>query len=134
MKLRISVRGESYEVDVEVLDPGEAFLGSSALPDVRTLRPAAPAPEPVVPARAAAQPAAPVARGGGNELLSPVAGTIVEVCCAVGDEVKAGQTLLVIEAMKMNTDIKASAAAKIASISAKSGVAVREGEPLITFA
>ncbi len=130
MKLKITVHGVAYEVDVEVLDTGEGFLGSShgSRPARRrgernetmaTLPPPPSAPEPAAPS------------GPGGAVTSPIAGTVVELKCKAGDPVENGQVLLVIEAMKMNTSIAASASGKIKSIPVKVGDSVREGQILV---
>jgi biotin carboxyl carrier protein len=153
MKLKITVHGVAYEVDVEILDPGEGFAPTSALPTMTAanggmgglgevtgasnagpgaadssgasrVRPVGPPPRP----RA----------GGGDESISlvrsPIAGTVIEVKCKAGDDVEEGDTLLVIEAMKMNTKIASPRAGKIKSIEIAAGDTVREGENLVEFA
>lgn len=134
MKLKITVHGVAYEVEVEVLDPGEGFAPPSPLPQVNGARPpaapAAPAgPTPAAPAR----PAAPAA-GDARSVASPIAGTVVEVKCQAGDEVRQGDELLIIEAMKMNTSIAAPAAGTVQAVPVAAGDAVREGQVLVEFA
>lgn len=128
MKLKITVHGVAYEVEVEVLDPGEGFAPASPLPQVNGARPTSAAPA----ARAAAPPAA--AAGDGRSVASPIAGTVIEVKCKAGDGVRQGDELLVIEAMKMNTAIAAPAAGTIKRVSVAAGDAVREGQVLVEFA
>lgn len=126
MKLKITVHGVAYEVDVEVLDAGEGFP------------PAGPSPRPrqqaAAPAAAAAKPAAQSRAGAGEGgVASPIAGTIVEVKCKVGETVTKGQVLLVIEAMKMKTSIAAPTDGKVKGIPIAVGDAVRENQMLVEF-
>lgn len=129
MKLKITVHGVAYEVDVEVLEASDEMQGNpSPLPVM-------PAPAPV--GAAAAAPAAP--RPGGPSatnlpaggVASPIAGTVLEVKCKVGDKVTHGQTLLVIEAMKMETAIVAPGGGTIKAVHVAAGDAVRENQILV---
>lgn len=131
MKLKITVHGVAYEVDVEVLDAKRDEFGpTGALPSLG--RPGvAPAAAPA-PTTAPAPQAAPVALGSG--VVSPIAGTIVEVKCKAGDEVAQGQELLVIEAMKMNTSIAAPGAGTVKAVLVAAGDSVRENQQLVEFA
>jgi len=73
--------------------------------------------------------------GSGDRVLkSPMPGRVVKVLVAVGDEVGAGQPLMVVEAMKMENELKAKAPAKIGEIHVAAGAAVEAGAKLITFA
>jgi biotin carboxyl carrier protein len=85
-------------------------------------------------ARAAAQ--ARKGRGGDGEKIvkSPMPGRVVRVLVAKGDEVAAGQPLLVVEAMKMENEIRAKAACKVAEIHVDAGTAVEGNAKLITLA
>jgi len=130
MKLKITVHGVAYEVEVEVLDPGEGFTPLSPLPQVNGARPPA---APIAPAAAPAAAPPLAAAGDGRSVASPIAGTVVEVKCRAGDSVKQGDELLVIEAMKMNTSIAAPAAGAVKRVPVAAGDAVREGQVLVEF-
>lgn len=134
MKLKITVHGVAYEVDVEVLDAGEGFKAMAPLPNARTVAPRSAA----VPSPALSSQASPMAPPGhapadASTVVSPIAGTIVEVKGKPGDSVEKGDVLLVIEAMKMNTSIAAPSAGKIRSVAVAAGDAVREGQTLVEF-
>lgn len=133
MRLKITVHGIAYEVEVEVLDPGEGFpQGPLPVPRVTPTVPSGMTEVPSAPAgtRPVSETPGPRA-GGGGAVASPIAGTVVEVKCQPGDEVKRGQTLLVVEAMKMNTSITAPSAGKVKSVKVAAGDNVREGQTLV---
>jgi biotin carboxyl carrier protein len=76
----------------------------------------------------------PGAGGAGVQTLSsPMPGKVVRVLVAVGDTVAAGQGVLVIEAMKMQNELKATRAGTVLSVSAKEGATVVAGEALATI-
>jgi len=64
-------------------------------------------------------------------ILSPMAGSVVKILVNVGDEVKKGQTLIVVEAMKMQSEFKASLDAIVKKISVKEGATISGGQILI---
>lgn len=134
-RFRITVDGTPYEVMVEDLD------GEAAAP-----APAAPRPEmttPVIahaavghppPAPAASQAAAPAVAAQPGDVASPLAGTVVRVDVAVGSTVTQGQTVLTLEAMKMNTAVTAPRSGQVSSIAVTPGQSVAEGHVLMTIA
>jgi len=127
MKLKITVHGVAYEVDVEVLDPGEGFPAMPSVPGARSqnANPAAAHTPPVVPKSAGQSPA------GSGSVSSPIAGTILEIKCKPGDSVAKDQILLVIEAMKMKTSIAAPTAGKVKAVPVAVGDSVREHQILV---
>ncbi len=133
MKLKITVHGVAYEVDVEVLDLGEGFpvQGGHHLP--RT-RPVSNGDTAVAPPRPATSAVAPSANGNASGFVtSPIGGTILEIKCKAGESVTKGQVLLVVEAMKMKTSIAAPAEGKIKAVPVAVGDNVQEGQTLIEF-
>lgn len=118
--LRITVNGTAYDVQVEELDGASAPVST------------APAPAKKVAAQAAA-PAAPAGSAGGVKVTAPMPGTVVRVEVAVGDAVKAGQDLVFVEAMKMETPVKAAQDGTIASIEVSKGESVDTGKVLLTM-
>lgn len=68
-----------------------------------------------------------------NAVKAPLPGTITAINVEVGQEVKAGDTLLVLEAMKMANNIEAESDGKVAAVCVKVGQAVLEDDPLIVI-
>ncbi|MCD8350486.1 MAG: biotin/lipoyl-binding protein [Planctomycetaceae bacterium] len=129
MKYNVTLKGKVYEVEVE---RGEAILVNVA----EAVAPVAAAPVAVAAAApAAAAPAAPAAGPvTGDPINSPMPGTVLKVNVNVGDMVKAGQVVMVLEAMKMENDIPAPRDGKVAQIVAAKGTTVDTGAPLLTLA
>jgi len=72
--------------------------------------------------------------GGDRVVRSPMPGRVVKVCVSVGDEVAAGAPLLVVEAMKMENELKSRAAGRVAEIHVTAGQAVEGNTKLVTLA
>lgn len=125
MKLTIKVDGRTYEVDVEASEP-EAPRPALAAPPPRPGAPAAPPPPPLAGA-------APVADES-KVCRSPISGTVVRVAARPGQAIQVGDVLLVLEAMKMETNITAPVAAQVARVDAQVGDAVSTGQVLVEFA
>ena len=117
--LRITVNGTAYDVQVEE-------LGESAAP-------AASAPAPAAAPASAAKPAAPAGAVGDISVKAPMPGTVVNVVVTVGQAVKAGDDLVFIEAMKMETPVKSPKDATVATIEVSKGEAVDSGKVLVTL-
>ncbi|SDX87072.1 Biotin-requiring enzyme [Ruminococcaceae bacterium YAD3003] len=109
-KYRITVEGKTYEMDVELIGSNGAVQ-----------QPVKVAAQPVVSAPKAAP--APAAASSGS-VIAPMPGTILKVKKAEGDSVKAGDVVLVLEAMKMENEITAPADGVIASLSLTEGSTV----------
>lgn len=78
--------------------------------------------------------AVPAAAAGGTAVKAPLPGTVLDINVTVGQEVKAADTVVTLEAMKMENAIKAGVDGKVASISVAKGDAVLEGAVLVTIA
>ena len=123
MNYVVTVNGEKYEVEVERVGGGSSSL--SRRPPERVSRPVQAAPvaasQPAAPAPA---PAAPAASGGAGTVVSPMPGTVLDVKVKEGDAVSVGQVVVILEAMKMETEIVSEVAGSVAAIRVKKGDAV----------
>ncbi len=134
--LKITVNGVTYDVVVE--EVGSTNSAPVSAPIVANT----PAPAPVaVPAATpvatpVAQPAttpAPSGSQGAIKVESPLPGTIIDVPVSVGQSVKKGQVIVIIEALKMENEICASQDATVASINCTKGETVESGKVLLTL-
>ena len=127
-KFNITVNGSAYEVEVEE-------VGGAAAPAAAP-KAAAPAPAPAAapaPAPApAAAPAAPAVSAGAGEhsIDAPMPGKILKVLVSVGQSVKAGENLMILEAMKMQNEILADADGTVKAVNAQAGATVKVGDSL----
>lgn len=128
MKYIVTMNQKKYEVEVERVSPFHMLTREEVASGVVAPQPVAPTPAPApvaAPAPAPAAPAAPVQAaapsGDGCAVNSPMPGTILSVKASVGQAVKAGETLFIMEAMKMETEIVAPQDGTIASIAVKNG-------------
>ena len=117
----VEVNGTHYTVEMEKKAKAEA-----AKPVARPATKPAPAPAPASTPAPAAKPAA-----GKSGVKSPLPGVILDLKCTVGDEVKKGQTLIILEAMKMENSINADKDGKITAINVSKGESVLEGTDLV---
>jgi len=124
MKLRVTVNGVAYEVDVDILEDREG-----AFAPARPVAPLITPPRPPAPA----SPASTAPAAGGKTLASPIPGTVVEVMVQPGGHVTFGQPLIVIDAMKMNTQVPANMDGVIKEVLVKAGEPVKMGQALLTF-
>ena len=124
---KVSVNGLQFEVELKrPINPVHAIKK----PKVAAPKPAAPAPAPAAAPVAAAPAAAP---GSGNPVKAPLPGTISSISVKVGDQVNVGDTVLVLEAMKMQNNIEAEYAGTVTSIVVNPGDSVMEGAVLLTI-
>ena len=136
MKYVVTMNGKKYEVEVERMSAFHMLTREEIASGVSTpVQPvAAPAPKAAAPAPAAPAPApkaaatlapaaAPAAKAapGGTSVTSPMPGSVLGVKVNVGDKVSAGQTMFVLEAMKMENEIVAPVDGTVASINVKTG-------------
>lgn len=123
-KFNITVNGTTYEVDVEEVG------------GVQTAAPApvqAAAPAPAAAPATAAAPAPAAAPAGAKTITAPMPGTIVSVKVNVGDTVKNGDLVAVLEAMKMENEIFSNTDGKVVGISAAAGATVNTGDVIVSI-
>ena len=125
--LTVTVNGVAYDVTVEET-AGGAVAAPAAAP-----APAPAAAAPAAPAPAPAPAAAPAGSTGAVAVNAPMPGNILDVRVKPGDSVKAGDTLLILEAMKMENEISAPQDGTIASIDVRKGDVVDSGALLCTM-
>ena len=139
---KYKINGNLYNVVIGDIEENIAHVevnGTHYTVEMEKKPKAAPAPKPVV--RPAAKPAAapaaaapvakPAAGGAKSGVKSPLPGVILDIKVNVGDEVKKGQTLIILEAMKMENSINADRDGKIAAINVSKGESVLEGTDLV---
>ena len=131
MKYKVTLKGKTYEVEVDqgeamILDEYEAYAPAPAA------APAAAAAPATAPAAAPAAPAAPVAVAG-EQVVSPMPGTMVKINVAACKAVKSGDVLAVLEAMKMENEIMAPHDATVVQVLTDVGTKVDTGTPIIVL-
>ena len=131
MKYKVTLNNRVYEVEVE---QGEAML----VDEYELEAPAAPAPAaaaaaPVVAAAPAAA-AAPVSVAAGEPVKSPMPGNILKINVTQGQQVKEGDVIMILEAMKMENEIVATRSGTIAQIAVSKGAVVETGAVLAVIA
>lgn len=128
MIYKVTLNGKVYEVEVE---KGEAVIQAEYDAALPAAAPAAPAAAPAAPAPAAAPaPTAPAAQAGANAVPSPLPGNINAVNFSVGQSVKAGDVVIILEAMKMENEIVSPKAGTITKLYVQKGAVVNTGDPL----
>ena len=131
MKYKVTLKGKTYEVEVNqgeamILDEYEAYAPAPAAAPAPVAAPAA-APAPAAPAAAA-----PVAVAG-EQVVSPMPGTIVKMNVKAGQAVKNGDVLAVLEAMKMENEIMAPHDATVVQVLTDVGAKVDTGTPIMVL-
>ena len=138
---KYKINGNLYNVVIGDIEDNIAHVevnGTHYTVEMEKKPKAAPAPKPV--ARPAAKPAAapaavpaakPAAGGAKSGVKSPLPGVILDIKVKEGDEVKKGQTLIILEAMKMENSINADKDGKVTAINVSKGESVLEGTDLV---
>ena len=115
----VTVNGATYEVEAENAPAAAPAPQAAAAPVQAAPAAAAPAPKPA---------------GAGEKVASPLPGVIIEISVKEGQQVKAGQKVAVLEAMKMENEIPAPKDGTITDIHVHKGDTLQEGDPVVTIA
>jgi biotin carboxyl carrier protein len=129
----VEVNGVSYKVELENKPAAPASAPAAAPKAAPAPAPAATAAPAAAPAPAPAAPKAAPATGAGKALKAPLPGVINDIKVAVGDQVKSGQTVIILEAMKMENEIQAECDGTVTSIAVNKGDSVMEDAVLLTI-
>jgi len=150
-KYQYKVKGIDYEVEIAEVEGNIAKVNVNGIPfEVEMQQPINAAKHPTInvqktvvapapvsnaaPAAASvAKSAAPATSASGTSIKAPLPGTIIDVKVQVGQQVNVGDTVLVLEAMKMQNNIEAETSGKVTSILVKPGDTVMEGAVLLTI-
>lgn len=127
----VTVNGTDYKV--ELADAVPAPAQQAARPAPQATFTGAPAVTPQATAQAAQTATASAPQGKGEVVTAPLPGVILDIKVKVGDVVKAGQTVAVLEAMKMENEIEATASGTVTAVNAGKGDSVLEGAAIITI-
>ena len=139
---KFKINGNGYEVAINSVEGQTASVTVNGTPYTVELE-EAPVAAPVQAAPVQAAPAAvqtpaaapaPAATGAGKAVTSPLPGVIIAIKVNVGDVVKAGQEVAVLEAMKMENSIEATQDGTVTAINVAKGDSVLEGAPIVTIA
>ena len=114
----VRVNGRDYLVEV---NPGAP--GSAPAPAPAQAAPSAPAPAPA--------PASPAS--GGTTVPAPLPGSVFSIKCSVGDSVQEGDTLMILESMKMESEVKSNVSGTVNSIPVREGDKIQTGDPLVVI-
>ena len=140
MKYVATLNGKKYEVEIERVDEYRPLDRGAQVSTPAPILAAAPAPKAApAPAAAPAPKAAPAPApaaapsAGGQTVEAPMPGKILDIKVKVGDAVSYGQCVIVMEAMKMETEIVAPAAGTVAAINVSTGDSVETGAVLVTL-
>lgn len=120
MKYIVTLNGKQYEVDVEKGQANAVLVGDAPAAPIAAQEAPAPTKE------------APVAAPTGNEAIvaCPLPGTVFDVRCSVGQKVKSGEILFIIEAMKMENEILAPRDGVVSAVYVQKGASVDTDAPL----
>ncbi len=120
-RFQITVNGNSYEVEVEELAAGVAASPVAAV-----------APTPTAKAAPAKKAAAPIAAGA-EKVTAPMPGKMVSLAVSVGQAIKEGDLVGIMEAMKMENEIFSSATGTVASVNVSAGDTVETGDVIVSI-
>ena len=132
MRYLVNVNGKQYDVEVEKMGGTYQSLTRTTAYMQNLAPSAAPAPA-ATPAPVAAPAPAPAASAGDKDVISPMPGKIFKILVSPGQAVQEGETVLVLEAMKMENDIVAPASGTVDKVLVNTGDMVETDAVLITL-
>ena len=121
MQLKVTVNGVVYDVDVEVEEEPQPTIGAIFMTGGSFLSPSV-------------SPPAASSAGDGNGVTAPLSGTVARVLVEEGQSIEAGAVLVVLEAMKMETEITAPRSGTVSAVLVDAGTAVSGGQVLVELA
>jgi len=139
---KLKINGHEYNVEINEVEGQEVKLNVNGAPYVVTVdQEIKQQKKPIAVSRPAAQnaaspatkAAAAPASAAGAKVSTPLPGTILDVFVNVGDTVKAGQTVVLLEAMKMENNIEADTAGTVKEVKVRKGDSVLEGDVLVVI-
>jgi len=134
---KYKINGKEYEVAVDKMEDTQATVtvnGTSYSVELEKPKVEESAPKIQRPVAASSTPAKPSAGNSMGSIKSPLPGIIVDIKVKVGDQVKKGQVVAILEAMKMENNIAAPIDGKVAEINVSTGDSVLEGVTILTIA
>ncbi len=129
-KFLIKVNNKSYEVEVE--EVGSSPSAAAVQQNVQETAPVAPPVKVAAPAPVTAVDTS--APADATEVTSPMPGNVIKIMVNKGDKVAEGDVLLILEAMKMENEIKAPTAGEVVAVATANGAAVNSGDLLVAIA
>lgn len=131
MKLNVTIDGKTYAVDVDVQDEEPSRVSGGYIPPHSA---AAPVVLPSAPTQGGAAARGPATGADDAKLChSPIAGIVIKITAQVGQQLQANDLLIVLEAMKMETNVTAPVAGKVKDIFVRPGDGVTAGQVLVQF-
>ena len=128
MKYKVTLNGKIYEVEVEQGEAVMVSVSDAAAAPIPSVNPV-----PAAPVLTEVKTPAPIYDGGGELISSPLPGSIADIKVAAGQNVKRGQVLILIEAMKMENELLAPRDGVVRQIITAKGASVETGAPLLTL-
>lgn len=135
---KLKINGNDYTVDINEVEGQDVKLSVNGTPYVVTVDQEIKQQKKTVvssprPQAAPAAPKAAATAAAGAKVTTPLPGTILDVFVNVGDTVKAGQTVVLLEAMKMENNIEADTAGTVKEVKVRKGDSVLEGDVLVVI-
>lgn len=138
---KFKINGTEYSVDINEVEGQEISLDVNGTPykvtvdkelkQKQVIATTHTAPRVSAAPKGSVQPAAPASKG--SKVTTPLPGTILDVFVNVGDKVKAGQTVVLLEAMKMENNIEADVEGTVTEVKVRKGDSVLEGDVMVVI-